>query len=73
MTKISCASRFGRYVDVLDVATGEKLMRVEWANDETGEYCQWVDGVRRVCKGKIKVTFDGPAHLYEQFVKEHGA
>lgn len=72
MTRISCESRFGRYVDVVDAATGEKLLRVRWANDETGEYAQYVGGQLVVKRGRIKVVYDGPAVLRDAFIKEHG-
>ena len=72
MTQIDVESPFGRYVDVIDLATGEVLKKIRWANDQTGEYGQYVDGVLVVKRGRIKIRFDGPANLYNYFVQRHG-
>lgn len=75
--RASSSDRFARYIDVIDVDTGEKLLRVRSADDATGEYWQFdpydashhaprvVPVLRR---GNIRLEFTGPLDLHLQWL-----
>jgi len=45
---------------VIDLDTGKELDRCKWADDETGEYCEY-DGHRNyiIKQGNIKLVYKG--------------
>lgn len=75
--KIDIHNPFGQYLDVIDLATGQKLLRVMWADDEKGEYAQFPErsapeiAARRgrplIKRGKIEIRFVGPDLVRRSF------